>query len=119
MCAQNLGTNRTIDGVEYRLLTIEDWGEVAKIAVEVEMLRTTVSLLQQQIANHQMLNRLSEKQLTECSQYRFEVETDLQASLDSLEKSHKRVRRLRIWAYVPWVAMAIGGVVVSSVALSN
>ena len=116
---QTLGENRTIDGIEYRLLTIEDWGEVARMAVEVERLRTTVSLLQQQVDNYKILNRVSEKQLTECNQYRWEVETDLKATIGNLDDSHRRVKRLRLWSYVPWIAMAIGGIVVSSVALSN
>ena len=119
MFAQNLGINRTIDGVEYRLLTIEQWGQVAQMAIELDHLREENESLQLSIGKRIDLWKLTEQQYGQCREYSGRLALDVGVLQSRLETSAKRVSRLRLWSYVPWVAMAIGGVVVSSMALSN
>ena len=117
--SQELGQNRTIDGVEYRLLTIEGWGQVALLAAEVQQLRRENILHENRAMTRDSLDRLSDRQLVECSAMAESLELNVGVLRTELESSEDALSRLRIWSYVSWGLMAVGGIVIASVALSS
>jgi hypothetical protein len=100
-------------------LTIDEWGEVAQLAIELHYLRAENARLANLVNNQVEIWKLTERQIGECTQYSERLRLDLTTLDDARKASEKSVTRLRIWSYVGWVALAVGGVVVSSVALSN
>ena len=117
--SQERWTNQTIDGVEHRLLTIEEWGEVALLAAEVQQLREENSLHENRAMTRDSLDRISGRQLIECSAMAESLELNVGVLRTELESSEDALSRLRIWSYVSWGLMAVGGIVMASVALSQ